>query len=69
MKVEIEKIKEKASFVPYKVTFTIFKREDSTKFHDDIARHVTCGTQRLSAEIYKRSTNGDFDKHYISGID
>ena len=69
MKVEIENIRDKANFVPYKVTFTILKREDSTKFHDEVARHITGGAQQLSAEIYKRSTDSDFCFKYTAEID
>ena len=69
MKVEIENIKEEASFVPYKVTFIISTREDSTKFHDKVAINIAGCTSKLVGEIYKRSTSGRFDNIYTTEID
>ena len=69
MKVEIKNIKEVASFVPYKVTFTILTREDSYKFHDKIATNIIGNTRGLVGEIYNRSSNGMFDNHHTTEID
>ena len=64
MKVEIKNIKEEASFVPYKVTFTILTPEESIRFHDKVAINMNLGGHELIAEIYNRSNNGMFDNNY-----
>jgi len=69
MKVEIENIEEKSSFVPYKVTFTILTPEDSHKFYDRIARRITGRAHQLISEAYQRSKNGLFCESYTAELD